>query len=36
MVAPKRSEVHVGWTYQGICDLCGEMVDTGEPYKESD
>ena len=31
-VAPKRSEVHEGWTYQGVCGLCGEMVDTGEPY----
>lgn len=32
-VTPKRSEVHEGWTYQGVCGLCGELVDTGEPYE---
>lgn len=30
-VKPRPSEVHEGWTYQGICGLCGELVDTGEP-----
>ena len=31
-VVPKPSEVFEGWTYQGVCGLCGEMIDTGEPY----
>ena len=31
-VKPQPSRVHEGWTYQGICGLCGELVDTGEPY----
>lgn len=31
-VTPKRSEIHEGWTYQGVCGLCGELVDTGDPY----
>ena len=30
-VKPHPSEVHEGWTYQGVCGLCGELVDTGEP-----
>ena len=32
-VASRPSEIHDGWTYQGICGLCGELVDTGEPYE---
>lgn len=32
-VAPRPSEMHEGWTYQGVCGLCGELVDTGEPYE---
>jgi hypothetical protein len=35
-VSPKLSNVHDGWTYQGVCGLCGEMVDTGEPYAPKD
>jgi hypothetical protein len=35
-VKPKPSEVHEGWTYQGVCGLCGELVDTGEPYDAKD
>ena len=35
-VTPKRSEVHDGWTYQGICGLCGELVDTGEPCEPAE
>lgn len=31
-VKPQPSKVHEGWTYQGVCGLCGELVDTGEPY----
>lgn len=31
MVKPMPSKIHEGWTYQGVCGLCGEMVDTGEP-----
>lgn len=31
-VKPLASQVHEGWTYQGVCGLCGELVDTGEPY----
>lgn len=31
-VRPRPSEVHEGSTYQGVCGLCGELVDTGEPY----
>ena len=31
-VIPKPSEVFEGWTYQGVCGLCRELVDTGEPY----
>ncbi|WPZ34523.1 Fic family protein [Thalassobaculum sp. OXR-137] len=31
-VTPRRSTVHEGWTYQGVCGLCGEMIDTGEPH----
>src|SRR3546814_10256077 len=30
-VAARPSEIHSGWTYQGVCGLCGEMVDTREP-----
>lgn len=30
-VRPQPSELHDGWTYQGVCGLCGELVDTGEP-----
>jgi hypothetical protein len=32
-VKPQPSEAHEGWTYQGVCGLCGELVDTGEPYE---
>jgi hypothetical protein len=32
-VTPKPSDIHEGWTYQGVCGLCGELVDTGEPYE---
>ena len=35
-VAPKPSEIFAGWTYRGVCGLCGEMVDTGEPYEKRD
>lgn len=35
-VSPKPSEIHEGWTYQGVCGLCGEMVDTGEPHVPKD
>ena len=35
-VKPQPSEVHEGWTYQGVCGLCGELVDTGEPYEKRD
>jgi hypothetical protein len=31
-VAPGPSEFFEGWTYQGVCGLCGELVDTGDPY----
>ena len=31
-VAPGPSEYFEGWTYQGVCGLCGELVDTGDPY----
>lgn len=31
-VAPGPSEHFEGWTYQGVCGLCGELVDTGDPY----
>ena len=34
-VKPQPSEVHEGWTYQGLCGLCGELVDTGEPYEKT-
>lgn len=30
-VTARPSQIHDGWTYQGICGLCGELVDTGEP-----
>lgn len=36
MVSPKPSDVHDGWTYQGVCGLCGEMIDTGEPHVPKD
>ena len=35
-VKPQPSSVHEGWTYQGICGLCGKLVDTGEPYERRD
>ena len=31
-VTPQRSERFEGLTYQGVCNLCGQLVDTGEPY----
>ncbi len=34
-VKPLASDVHEGWTYQGVCGLCGELVDTGEPYENT-
>ncbi len=30
-VAPAPSDVFDGWTDQGVCGLCGELVDTGMP-----
>lgn len=30
-LAPGPSNVFDGWTYQGVCGLCGELVDTGDP-----
>lgn len=35
-VSPKPSRIHEDWTYQGVCGLCGEMVDTGEPHAPKD
>jgi hypothetical protein len=32
----KPSAVFGGWTLQGECGLCGQLVDTGEPYKKID
>ncbi len=29
-VKPHPSKVQEGWTYQGVCGLCGELVDSGE------
>ena len=30
-VKSQPSKIHEGWTLQGICGLCSELVDTGEP-----
>ena len=35
-VSPSLSDIHEGWTYQGVCGLCGEMVDTGTPHVPKD
>ena len=32
----RPSTVFDGWTLQGTCSLCGESVDTGEPYEKGD
>ena len=32
----RPSTVFDGWTLQGTCGLCGELVDTGEPYEKHD
>ena len=32
----RPSTVFDGWTLQGTCGLCGEPVDTGEPYEKHD
>jgi len=33
-VTPKPSQHFEGWTYQGECSLCGQLVDTGDPYNK--
>ena len=35
-VTGRPSEVHEGWTLQGKCSRCGQMVDTGWPYEKQD
>ena len=32
----RASTVFEGWTLQGTCSLCDELVDTGEPYEKHD
>ena len=32
----RPSTVFDGWTLQGTCSLCGQLVDTGEPYEKRD
>ena len=32
----RPSTVFEGWTLQGTCSLCDELVDTGEPYEKHD
>jgi hypothetical protein len=32
----RPSTVFDGWTLQGDCSLCGELVDTGDPYEKRD
>ena len=32
----RPSTVFDSWTLQGNCSLCGELVDTGEPYEKRD
>lgn len=35
-VTGRPSEVHEGWTLQGKCSRCSQMVDTGWPYEKQD
>jgi hypothetical protein len=35
-VTSRPSEVHEGWTLQGECSRCGQMVDTGWPYEKQE
>jgi hypothetical protein len=35
-LAGRPSSIHDGWTLQGECSLCGELVDTGEPAARRD
>lgn len=35
-VRGKPSAVFEGWTLQGVCSLCEQLVDTGEPYDKRD